>query len=449
MKLLNYLYYKKPDVSPLEYLSSLAPEEIYRRVSGNLVSKPDEPTRRKRSFLENLFENIFGRKGKDDLHAADEQELSTYTYQMEDYEAALTEGEKLRLAAAKDPGCLLRCLGGKPLSSSEIEKKREEGYISDAEIQLYHLLLELTDDNWQVFHQVDIDGLQHPVDIIAVSSHGRIYAVEIDGPHHLFKGQHARDMERETLLLKRGAGIIRVGCERFAGRYAQTAHEIYLLLEGEHRQEYPDQLPLADEDTLYGSEPEIDGHQDQAQLIECIQEAAILPDRYCFIYCQTTGIDEQDQCVDFCLVLKRHNGQQKYYTTIKPGCPIGNKASSLHGINERMVKDSPTLPDYLEQHDLKQLLEDRTTLAVTYDWRFMEKIIKNSAPGYLNWQKIHRYSVVDIVRQKYNLPFTSTIADALSALGIGSSKYRRYHSKDYADLVEEMFTLLYAGKLPF
>jgi len=164
-----------------------------------------------------------------------------------------------------------------------------------------------------------------------------------------------------------------------------------------------------------------------------------LPRRYCYIYCQSTGINERSQIVDFCLLLEEGEARKQYYSKIKPNCPIESKATTLHGINNNDVSDCPSLHSFLEQHALKKILEASDTLVVTYDWDFMGRVIKNSAQRYLNWQNINQYNVVETVRLKHGLKPISKISEAVAALGISPNKYKRYDSKEYACLVREMF----------
>ena len=170
----------------------------------------------------------------------------------------------------------------------------------------------------------------------------------------------------------------------------------------------------------------------------------VMPKRYCYIYCQTTGTDRQkDQVVDLFILVEDGNDLKEFYSKINPSCPIRSKASTLHEIKKNDVKNCPSLRKFMEQHDLKKLLENGSSAVVTYNWSFLQKIMHNSAPRFLNWEKMNLIDLVYYIRKIYGLKQYSTIPDAINALGISKNKYKRFNSKDYAKLVREMYNIVY------
>lgn len=248
------------------------------------------------------------------------------------------------------------------------------------------------------------------------------------------------DDRRDALLLNQGFNVIRVGFEKYALSCAQAAQEILLVLRGQVKPENtwrPD--VRIDIDVPDSAHPDFYGDRLPAVSPNDCDPPAGLPRRYCYIYCQSTGINEKSQIVDFCLLVEEGDVRKQFYSKIKPSCPIEKKATTLHGISDSDVNDCPSLRSYLELHDLKKILEASDSLVVTYDWDFMGRVIKNSALRYLNWKNINLYSVVDTVRLKHGLKPISTILEAVAALGLSCEKYKRYDSKDYARLAHAMF----------
>ena len=403
---LNYLYFRRSIKAPSEIISALSDEQLYLRVHG-------------KSITESPFFVLMV--------------------------------PQIRQSAGNDNLMLLKCLDGRALTPLEIDEKRKEGYVSNAEQRLFHMLKALADTNWNIYHQVEVDGILNPIDIVAVTSNFQIYAIELDGPHHLIGKQRENDDRRDEYLLTHGYNVIRVGYDKYALSCSQAAQEILLVLRGQVIPENtwrPDVCVNHDEsnNVMDSKHPDFYRNRPQVDPTGNCDPSVGVPSRHCYIYCQSTGIDEKSQVVDFCLLVEEGSDRKQYYSKIKPGCPIESKATTLHGINDSDIKDSHSLQSYLDKHSLKQLLEDGNSLVITYDWDFTGRIMKNTAPRYLNWQNINLYSVVDTIRLKHGLKPISTISEAIAALGISPTKYKRYDSKDYARLVCEMFLIVTSNK---
>ncbi len=154
---LNYLYFRRSIKSPSEVISELTDEQVYFRVHGKSVTENN---------------------------------------------SAVVEVRRIRQCTGNDNMLLMQCLGGRALTPSEIDEKRKEGYVSNAELHLFQMLKALSDTNWSIYHQVDVGGVLNPIDIVAVTADFQIYAIELDGPHHLLSSQRINDDRRDALLLR-------------------------------------------------------------------------------------------------------------------------------------------------------------------------------------------------------------------------------------------------------
>lgn len=441
-------------VSPTKIISSMTDEQLSLAVFKKKLEMPVRPHKTHYSFASNLFRTTLGLKNNEIAEQEFRLALVTYERKYKDYKATIANLAHFKNSEARKNSVLLDCLGLDQTSSAELVQLKRDGYVSKAETEIFEMLRSHAKDEWRVLHQVKLFGLPHAIDIVVATSNSQVYAIEFDGPQHHSLRQSNSDIQRDHLLASSGINVIRVQYSVYAISCSQAVNEIMQILNGvfdttiivaplsndalemaTHRVEYD---PFEDDNT--GKFNSLRSTPKAASEPIC---AYIKPKRYCYIYCQTTGVSKDSQVVDFCMLLDEGATSKMYYTIVKPTCPIESGAAALHKISEQSVRNAPTLRKFLKENGLKPMLEDSGTLVVLYDTKFIQVVIQNTAPRYLNFTKMNKFSVVRMVRLKYGLPSNSTISDALTSLNILQNKYKRYCSKDYAKLVRELFL---AGK---
>ena len=205
---------------------------MYKRVNGNIITKPIKPKFKNFNTAVNLFRSFIGMKTNDYNRADYDRMLAIYNKQIVKYDAAIIEAKNFREQSSSDHLALLRCLGGRPLSDSEINKKRFDGYISQSELNFYNMLLEKSETEWEMFHQVEIRDLSNPVDIIVAMPMHQIYVIEFDGPHHNMSSQRESDDRRDEYLINNGFNIIRISYKTYEQSCIQAVEETLLVLRG-------------------------------------------------------------------------------------------------------------------------------------------------------------------------------------------------------------------------
>lgn len=104
---------------------------------------------------------------------------------------------------------------------------------------------------------------------------------------------------------------------------------------------------------------------------------------YVLVDTETTGIGADDKV---CEVAWRHidanlDTVEEGYSLINPGKPIHYAASAVNGITDDMVKDAPTLEDYMEQAGYPLIGEDMVFIAHNsqFDFKFLKAFVSPNA----------------------------------------------------------------------
>lgn len=91
---------------------------------------------------------------------------------------------------------------------------------------------------------------------------------------------------------------------------------------------------------------------------------------------ETTGLLKTSQIVEISII--DTNGEVLIDTLIKPKSRIGEKAMSIHGITNEMVKAAPKWPEVYES--VKEILESRP--AIAYNAEFDDRLIQQTCAKY-------------------------------------------------------------------
>lgn len=90
---------------------------------------------------------------------------------------------------------------------------------------------------------------------------------------------------------------------------------------------------------------------------------------------ETTGIGADDKVceVAWCEITENFDVVEQGASLINPGRPIGNAAQAVNGISNDMVKDAPTLDEYMESVGHPLLCADVFVAHNSgFDWRFLK-----------------------------------------------------------------------------
>jgi very-short-patch-repair endonuclease len=295
----NYIYFQKSLKSVREFISALEPDKLQLNVYGCYLEEPVKPHLKEYGSAENAFRSLVSIKNNMALKIEHEQNQSKYIERLKQYKAAIGRARKMTSeSAANDPNFLIECLGCSPINNDEMTSSIRSGHISVAEKQLFEMLKERVSDQWNIYHQVKTHESLYPTDIVAASKQYRIYAIELDGPHHRLCKQRKHDNIRDNLLLERGINIIRIGYDKFSTGCMQTVQEILLILDGQVNPNFTVR-PRAYgnfDDTYDAFDSKRDSFyrkQTNREAIPRVAKPPVIPKCHCFMYCQSTGVSEE------------------------------------------------------------------------------------------------------------------------------------------------------------
>ena len=163
-----------------------------------------------------------------------------------------------------------------------------------------------------------------------------------------------------------------------------------------------------------------------------------------FFDTETTGIGEQDRLCQLA-IKERGVAEPLVNAKYKPPLPISHGAMSVHHITQKMVDDEPAFRDIPEYADIKNLFEDRATIAVAHNAAF--DIAMLSREGINPAKTICTYKVVyaldheskleqhklQFLRYHFGLDIEATAHDALGDVVILESVFEHL----LAQLIQE------------
>ena len=112
-----------------------------------------------------------------------------------------------------------------------------------------------------------------------------------------------------------------------------------------------------------------------------------MKENYLILDTETTGIGKQDEVLELGII--DMDGNTIYHSLFNPSCPIGTKASEIHGISMEEVKEAPQFPKVWQQ--VKDILAGSKILIYNSD--FDVRMLNQTARIYGLGEVLNKQSV--------------------------------------------------------